>query len=407
MNIDRRTRSLSMALPVLAALVMSTPSEAEDVGSRQMGPIGTTPLVGRIEIPSDGSQYLQPAEAVTLNTEVAVYLHAGRIGRVKNWQLWFKTKIDGEGFGDQSEHAYPPVVSEAYPLGSRPKSVDVVRFLVQDFDRGTDYCNDNANLLRSLGFSNEEIFADDRILPLAVDIGLGYDFSGLDGMQIFGELQDQGLGQHYPQEPVELVCQAYDPYPEGGLQAGDGLSSKQNARITYANLALMHDQQPTECPAQVTVQALFASDTLGSFSFRFQNAWQQVSQAIELEMTPADYKGGHYTKVFETQFLVGEEVDTSGMFGEDQTAGDGKQLNPLGGGGEGGITGGLGNLVTEETPDNVHGDSLWVEILSAAANSVETSDMEAYSITCEEESGSTIALPVDGKTYALPDGSRW
>lgn len=395
-------RVLALCAVSLSSMSVSAPSAALDHGALEVGPIGTTPLKRRVEIPSDGDQYLPAVAPVTLNSQVRVVLDPGRIGRVKSWEVWFKTKIDDGEFGSPYEHTYAPSAGESYPFGSRPKTVDTMRHLVLNFDRGRDYCNDNADLLRSQGFSDAEIFAADRTLPLAVDIGLQYEFSGPNGIQIFDQPNDWAVNGEKVREPIDLVCQAYNPYPEGGLQGGGNLGTKLKAEITYANLALIHDAEPTDCPALVSAQVLFAAKSQGKFTFRFQNAWQQVSQPIEMEMTAADFKGGHYTKVYERQFYVGtEQEQAGGVFGEDAAV-DGGKLNPPADGSAGsGFNEGIDNLYDEQGDGNVHNDSLWVEVLSAAPNSVETSDMEAYSITCNV-GGASLDVPVNDKTYSLP-----
>lgn len=404
MTSKNKLRSLAVHIPLaICTAAMSAPSFA-DYASYISKPPTVTPLGDRIEIPSDGGQYLPANGATTISTPVRLRLDANTLGRIKSWALYFKTRaVMPNGFVEEFKR-HPNSASESYPVGSRPKEIELERFLSLDYHDAPVYCNQYADYLRTEGYSDVEIFTQDRIFPLQVRVGLDYEFSGPEGF--FPWVTPEYLGDGYEERYFDIVCKAYNPDPQRDVGGDPIRQTGQKARITYANLALAHDSEPTECPAPVTAQVLFAANTQGTFSFRFKNVWQQVSQPIELTMGPENFNGIQYTKVFNHQFLVGEPEE-DGMAqgrGEDSAVGEGKISPPLEIGGGHSLAGGGGGLVVVEGDDNEYTDSLWVEILSAASGSVEETDHESYNVTCADDgSGAVIQPQVDGKAYYIPE----
>ena len=230
--------------------------------------IETHPTPGRIEIESDGTHYTGPLGGhARLDAVVDLTLMSGMFGgRIKNWSVEIRAR--------SSALDYPlllrPERSESYPRLHRPK--DVIRTLPMSFDfsgHGTNLCNAMAGEMRALGFSNAEIFGSDR--PPEVEV------------EPFVEVERTvalGFVDQYFPHPLTfaLDCLAPLPEPQPEVPADDGPLRTPRPGIVFADLTLRYDDQPTECPTGVTVEASFAGDAPGKFDVRFHDAFGRASR---------------------------------------------------------------------------------------------------------------------------------
>ena len=173
-------------------------------------------------------------------------------------------------------------------------------------------------------------------------------------------------------------------------------SARRAPGVVFADLTLRYDDQPTECPTDVTVEASFAGDAPGTFDVRFHDAFGRTSRPLEMTLSESDFDGTHYVTEFQRSFEVDTSPDDDGGLQVtpqtppgDLTIGDGGGFGSPGGG-----------LATGRDPDTV-ASSVWVEILSGGVGSIERSDSAAYEITCASGGGSLTSEGTDG-TAAEP-----
>lgn len=370
--------ALSLSKAAIASVFAIGVAHAEIATVEFISPISPKPLYDRLEIKSDGTQYIGAADGVgRIDTEINLNLSANIVGRVKSWKVWIQsTTVDSLTTGWSN---LPEKLQESYPFGSRPKNVEGSFGLPVSFSsQGATYCNLLAHSLRGQGYSNAEIFSVDRQLSLTLRPALNYEMIGISNVpNPVVEVAQPGLGD------LTVICQAYTPDP---VVSDEGPERDPIASIAYANLALAFDDQPTECPTEVMAQALFTSSTIGRFSVRLRDAYGHTSQTIELRMQAADKMGSHYVKTIQQSFLVGDtdsqggrppiDADTEGFLAEEQEP---PPVAPEG------LTGIEASDQLADLPrdPNEHVNSVWIEIVEAGLGSVTETDHEEYRIYCQ------------------------
>ena len=350
--------------------------------------VEAVPLSDRLEIRSDGERYVGAADGLgRIDTLVRLNLHVGVLGRIRNWKVWLKSAADVSAF-DAVPTALPERIEESYPFGARPRGVRRdLQFPVDFSVPGTRYCNVLAHGLRAQGLSDAEIFAVDRSAQVNLSPALSFDMSGPSNIIPVADGVGSGSRGRF-----ELVCLAHEqsPPPPPPME-DDGPQRTPLASVSYVNLGLVFDDQPTECPTTVTAHALITASTPGRFTARLRDAFGHTSQTREFEMTAANRQGDQYVKTFQEAFEVGgstADEDGSG------SAGGGLEWVPSGLGysseereEEGvAVAQGLsepGDKVEPNHDPDEHVNAIRVEIVSAGLGSVRESGPEDYHITCE------------------------
>lgn len=134
-----------------------------------------------IVVVSNGSSYTQ-----TQGSQLAVggklQYSTGTAGRVKSWQAW---PILHTGFGSKKAVGNTQFwggQSKNYPVGSRPKSLNLQlglslpMSLAEPF--AVDMCNAKAASLKSQGLSNTQIFSQDHQVHFNASMGYKVDAGG-------------------------------------------------------------------------------------------------------------------------------------------------------------------------------------------------------------------------------------
>ena len=375
-NTAKKMLTLPKLCIVFAALVATSPVNA-DYGIVQVHSVSTN-----VEVESNGNTYTHTVDPVSLiHATIHSELSSGTWGKVESWNAWPRLLSPTDWTDFKSEGiavTYPNKSKVKWVDRDDPVTIDVTYYAVQE-------CNAMANRLRNYqGYSDEEIFSVDRMATIWVHAGIEYEMSSFS--------HDGLLAPVYPDyeyPSIEIVCKGspFDLPPP----AADDIFTKQSAYLTSVTLEMLYDQEPTGCPAEVTALVTYISETQGSFKSRFRSVFGEVSKEINLNMGPADKQGDIYVKAYTKKFLVGVQPDptrtkpaTPGVDLYDvdgfSTYEDDDELppsNPVH------TFGGANGFVSVPTKPNVHQDSLWVEVTSAAQDSVERSDYAGYKITCD------------------------
>lgn len=364
----------AIALAAAAMLGLANHAHADEAWAR-----AETVKPATVAVRSNGSAYTQMANPATyLSSDIKVYVDAGVVGRVKSWRTWISL-LPADSSGGSSAEFPQAKVAHTYDFGYRPKVVDMTTHVelvsgaLQGFVVGL--CNQHADQLRSQGLNNTQIFGQDRAIAVGVHAHMQAEFTSATQLT---------PGEVTLPPTFQVVCQK-----QGGavLPGVGGVVGKTEARLTAAALELLHNPHPNACPATVNAVMTFTSDTRGPFSVRARSVTtNQVSAPIQLSMEESDKQGMVYVKQVQRSFLVGGQPQQGGVVGGQAGGGGlllGQQLPPPGPGGAPGGVVAPGN----PAPGNVYRDSLWVEVINAAPQSIVKSPYAQYEIECPTLTG--------------------
>lgn len=354
---------------------------------------------------SDGQQFFPDPHGSDFIVVCAfTVLDAERFGRIEAWEVYLKTRASG---GSWMLHRDEGFSFHGYAL-PRPRRIEDERIIYGRFSTmAAMHCNNLADSLRLNGFSDSEIFSQDRHVNIELDAGLAW-------WMTFGNLADDNE-QPYPpasavvDPQVQVVCKAHEPENNPHLPPyrGDQLALEQAATIEYIGLGMEYPDT-ADCPTDVTMSAVFMSHEQGDFTFRFESAFGQISQPIQLTMGPADEIGGQYIKAYHKVFPADIARRTSNSV--NRPAGGSNVVLPGGNGqsmpdrlvieqSHGGIEAG-DSLAGDMPGSNVAYDSLRVVILSAGPGSETASDYKEYRIDCQA-GGSGVPINHFESTHTL------
>lgn len=380
----RRKLASAFTIKAVVASVLTVGTVNADLGDVEFtAPISPKPLYDRLEIVSDGTQYVGTADGVgRIDTDIHLSLDAGLFGRIKSWRVWIQSAVAAnieKGWID-----LPEDLEESYPLGSRPKNVMGSFGLPVSFSSfGASFCNLMASDLRRQGYNNADIFAVNRYVSLTLRPALSYEMTGPaslnDAPQEVATPGSESWGD------LELICLAHSPVVD---ISDEGPQRDPLASIAYANLALAFNDQPTECPTEVIAQALFTSPHKGRFTVRLRDAYGHASQPIELRMRESDRNGSYYVKTLYQGFMVGDTETQGGNvrppvepIGGELTT---EPLEPPPIAPDRGPGQGAPDQLADHAGDpNEHVNSVWVEIMDAGLGSVTETDHEEYRVHCQ------------------------
>jgi hypothetical protein len=344
----------------------------------------------RIEVLSNGQVYTQPAiPLVSLSASLVVNIDSEFSGRIKSWKAWVSFNPQAPANASAVIHFSQHPHSVSYPAGSRPKTVST-RGVNINVPYGTlaptliAHCNALADKLHTQGMSNQEIFSQDRVIPVHVLSNLEADISGI------GTATPPEVGANI-YKSFELVCKGQGGVnPDIGPVAG-GIKAKTEARLTSITASVLHDSHPASCPTEATARVTFVSDTEGPFTWRFTSASGKVSPPIRMEMRASDKQGNLYIRSYDQKFMVGEKPSPTGGGGSGpgiggSAAGGGLAGNPQPGPGKSGVGhqqvgGGYAAPALPNLPP-AHQDGLRAVVLNAAPGSVEHSAPASYHVQC-------------------------
>lgn len=337
---------------------------------------------------SNATQYIpKPGGDTSFGACVDVVLSAEGHGRIKWYQAYLKTRAEGGSWTSHKDGG----VEESWVYDSRQSSIYQHRQLEARFENlAAMHCNNMADVLRTNGWDNQTIFSQDRYVNIEVATALHWDMS-------LGTFYDDNEVPYPPPGVIEnpkiqLVCKAFEPStnPHFPPNRGDQLVQEQLATIEYIGTGMEYPDT-AECPTDVTLSTVFMSREQGDFTFRFESAFGQISNPIQLTMGPADEIGGQYFKTYHKVFPAG----IAHRLNDDAIAPlSGGNLR-LPGGGDRPTTDSLvmeQNNAVVETIDglandmpgpNVAYDSLRVVLLSAGPGSETASGYKDYRIDCE------------------------
>ncbi len=165
-----------------------------------------------IVVESNGSTYSRVSSpAIPIEGDLRVMIDAQISGRVKSFRSWPRLVL--EDGGTQGFLARGESINYSRP---RPKSVDrTKRFAITKSDYEPSMvtaCVEHAEVLRSQGLSNTQIFGQDRQVQVAVEGRLVYEASGVAGAPLPPEVPPG------PLTSLTVNCKGHEPVVSSDLE---------------------------------------------------------------------------------------------------------------------------------------------------------------------------------------------
>ncbi len=347
--------------------------------------ITSFPVNNLTVISLDGANYTKNVSAQsTLSAVIDVEIDAGLFGVIHSWSTWLNTDPVGVPGANKVQHKSGGFVRTYNNGPGYVNEVDKEVAVTADYSTlAVNNCNKLADDLRNQGYTNDEIFSEDHTIQIDVTPSLDYDINH--NGEVIHEVPNS--------KTVELVCKAFEVVDDGPTRE----PSPEKAHLLSAVLNMLYEEEPTDCPTEVTASAVFIADVPGVFTFRFRSIFGQVSDPIDLTVQQSDFNPGTgiYVKTYVQPFMTGEEADPIVIGGGDVVPNNiGDKKNPEDHpDGDDSIN--IDDAIIDVTGPNLHWDTLWIEIIDAGPGSVETSDFDSYNVICNYEVNSNLA-PVDG-----------
>ncbi|WP_420348940.1 hypothetical protein [Pelagibius sp.] len=220
-----------------AAMAAAGPASA-DFAYAQVTAVNTV----TIKVESDGERYTQTViPSSPIHGEIIAYFNSDGTGTVEQWRAWPSILAEGMDNKVQLHHLG---LSESYRRGDRP-SVVKRRFSFKispsDYKHHTKAaCNTLADHMRyEEGRTNEEIFAEDHMIPLAIMGDYTYEMTGL---------ADHPHPPDLPVVPetsrVQILC-AKAPAADAPTVADPVREKPEVATVTLANLKVVGNDSNT------------------------------------------------------------------------------------------------------------------------------------------------------------------
>ena len=200
--LKKLTKSILVTTSVIAGAALASASPSYAGGATKL--ISYTPAtITKVGANSSGTAYQQTG-LMQLSANVDVYIDAGIAAHVKDWKRWLRVRTENSSWVDFSDDG----VSESYPILNRPQTVEVLVGMDVAHEilspLMVSYCNSMADDLRDQGKSNQEIFSQDRSVPVFIQVGKSTNYVGVEG----GPLQ-----QIEPPSEINLICKGRPPTP--------------------------------------------------------------------------------------------------------------------------------------------------------------------------------------------------
>lgn len=162
----------------IALAALASGKTLADTGIAEIKNANPSPII----VVSNGTNYTQTSGSSELAIGGRLQYDSGTAGRIKSWEVWPVLKT---GFGIEQEVANTKTFgrqSESYGIGKRPKMLNRMLIMKLPMSLVSSYavsmCNLQASVLRDQGFSNTQIFGQDRTVHFNVTMGRTVDASG-------------------------------------------------------------------------------------------------------------------------------------------------------------------------------------------------------------------------------------
>lgn len=192
----------------------------------------------QIFIANNSQNYTQSNSpiALSLSADAVIKADAGNVGRIKSWSLWLN--MHGRTAPHHDTYFYRSFtdhkVSKSYAFGNRPKTVhrtETLSIPESSYENlFVSHCNQLANQLRTQGLSNQQIFAEDRIISYRISAAEEVNFT----WGIIGGGFDSA-GSSTSGQTLNVICQKWQAPThatgQGGLSIAEPIHEVTNATI--------------------------------------------------------------------------------------------------------------------------------------------------------------------------------
>ncbi|MGI9325342.1 MAG: hypothetical protein ACR2PZ_09005 [Pseudomonadales bacterium] len=171
-----KTTLATTSILATAALAFASPSHADYSTSTLLT---YDQFITKVGVNSSGTAYQQTG-LMQISAEIQVVVDAEVSGRVKSWKTWLKVRTEDEPWVEFKDSA----TKKSYDR-PRPGAVNEVASVAAPHmslsPQMVTYCNDMAHALRLQGMSDEEVFSQDRTIPVGIESEHSYETSGITG----------------------------------------------------------------------------------------------------------------------------------------------------------------------------------------------------------------------------------
>ncbi len=337
--------------------------------------ITSFPIENLAVISTDGSNYTKNVSAQsTLSAVIHVDMDAGLLGEIHSWSTWLRTNPTALPGGNVVDHLSGAFVRTYVGGGlNYINEVDLDVGVTADYSSlAVDNCNTLADDLRNQGYTNGEIFSEDHTIIINVTPEFSYSAN------YNGDLTSEVSATR----TVELVCKAFEVNDDGP----EHNPAPAKAHLISVGLNMLHEEEPTDCPTEVTAIAVFYSNAPGQFTFRFRSIFGQVSDPVLLTMDALDLNPGTglYMKIYQQPFMAVEKSAPFVVEGGDGLVGmnHGSDLIDAGKIPGGEEPANIDGKIVDGADANEHWDTFWIEVIDAAPGSDDTSNFDSYNVIC-------------------------
>ncbi len=281
-NKQRRMRLTAVSILAGAALSMASPALADE-GSSTLQTYSPTHIM-KVGVNDAGTEY-QGTGLMQLTAEVQVVVDAEVSGKVKSWKTWIRMRQENGSWGNFSNDAATKSYSHPRPGAiNTVTSVAVPHLSLAPF--AVAQCNVLATSLRAQGLSNDAIFAEDRVIPLAIDTDMSYETSGI---------SDNDLEQANPEFDIDdffqvyLTCKAKIPDPEKAV-----------AGLDIASFAVHPAGSGNSCPKTYDLKTVFRSGSPETIKFRVR----KNGKLSQLYTRTLEKDGQYYQARFDKSYTL-------------------------------------------------------------------------------------------------------
>lgn len=242
-------RKSALTVATLGALGLTSPPALADSSSVTVQWFSSPPIV----VEADGNDYIGVVSPdSSIEGSLLVEIDAQTSGRVKSWTA--KPKLGVLASENQFDVAWATFhqsdTSVAYSV-PRPKSVSELAIFSIPSQHYAPFmvvgCNFHAEVLRAQGLGNEEIFAQDRQIKVAVHGGVEYETTGVPSINPVPP--ETVLWSSYPQ--ITVTCQAAEdlsPFAPDITSATLSAATQQTSNVSGACVLQLNGQLTSQEP---------------------------------------------------------------------------------------------------------------------------------------------------------------
>ncbi|MFK7815052.1 MAG: hypothetical protein AB8B92_01835 [Gammaproteobacteria bacterium] len=264
----------------------------------------------KIYVTNNGVEYTHASSEVIF-TSVNIEMNSPLFGNIKSWKVWLTIR-QGEN-GNLVEFNDTPQTA-SYPLGQRPDTVDTTREMTITPEQYSELfkfqCNNLADNLRSQGYTNQQIYSENR----EIDFEIEANSSGV----VTGAIAPGFASMPSYKPNFTLVCKKSSGPQQPA--AGAVKPNTQDVKVTYSNLTVI-EKSTLQGVCKVTLSGVIQTDKQnGKVRFKYKHhpsTGNDFQWSDEYEVNTGQSKTAMFSHEFDVPIIIGEETGIMQIIGTD------------------------------------------------------------------------------------------